>query len=118
MIERWAENMPLFNSWVIWCREADYLREHNLKNVVEYIVSHKVSSAEVAHALAKGFYHTLATKLINESEALKYFNGIMFDDLINEYRALTRKFQELSKRGSLPPGLKGAYYDHGAARDL
>ena len=94
----WLSHMDMAKDWYLWCRRREELLSQGLKMVVQAILRQQKSGAEVAKAFLKGLYHRLALHVVDSDEALRMFNGLLFDKLINKYQDLTHTFQELSKK--------------------
>lgn len=95
---RWDSGSSDMRSWYLWCKEKDELAESHLKPVVDFIIQGKHSGAEASRSFLKGLYRALAKEIINSREDLRFFNGLLFDEVVDKYRHLTSRFQQLSMR--------------------
>ncbi len=95
---RWDAGNSDMRSWYLWCKERDELAALHLQPVVDYIIAGKHSGQEASQAFQKGLYRALAVEIINSREDLRFFNGLLFDKVVEEYRHLTSRFQQLSMR--------------------
>lgn len=95
---RWARGSSDMRSWYLWCKERDELSALHLQPVIDYILQGKHTGEEASKAFLKGLYRALAVEIINSREDLRFFNGLLFDKVVDEYRHLTSRFQQLSMR--------------------
>ncbi|MFC4666175.1 DUF4011 domain-containing protein [Falsiporphyromonas endometrii] len=97
-LESILKNQDNFVNWYAWCKQKHLLEENGLSDVVEYILEHDISGEKASMAFSKGLYHKLALKIINTTEGLRFFNGLLFEETIQKYRQLAKDFQEISKQ--------------------
>lgn len=98
MLDNWLNHFDKIKDWSQWCIRKKELEAQHLTVVTEYILNEHKNGTEAANALLKGFYHQLAIRAIDADETLRFFNGLLFDEIIDKYKQLTYEFQELSKK--------------------
>ena len=91
-------NEGRFVDWFQWCREKREFNDIGLSCVIDYIIDNDVTGEQASEAFAKGVYHKLAVEIINGNEELRFFNGLLFEEIIDKYRTLTSTFQKISKK--------------------
>ena len=93
----WVMNIGHLRNWSQWCLRRKKLIAENLKPVVDYIEEgHTV--IEASDAMQRGLYRKLAMNVIDSNETLRVFNGMIFEDAIEKYRAIAKQYQNLTKR--------------------
>ncbi|MCR5574973.1 MAG: DUF4011 domain-containing protein [Bacteroidaceae bacterium] len=97
-LERWLLNFDQIKDWCQWVSRKRELENENLQCVCDYIEQEHKDGNEAAQALLKGIYHQLILRMVDEDDALRMFNGMIFSDLIEKYRQETSAFQELTKK--------------------
>ena len=85
------------HTWSLWCMKHKELMEQGLTEVANYLINQHVSGQETARALRKNAMRRLALQGIDANPQLQTFNGLIFEQLIEKYRALAKEFQNLTK---------------------
>ena len=93
----WVMNISHLRNWSQWCLRRKKLIADHLKPVVDYIEEGK-TVIEASDAMQRGLYKKLAMSVIDSNEVLRVFNGIIFEDAIEKYRAIAKQYQNLTKR--------------------
>lgn len=97
LLQTWLTHFDRIRDWEQWClRKKELEGEH--QTVINYIIDGHKTGTEAANAYRKGIYHQLAVKAVNADEALRLFNGLLFEEVIAKYKSLNIEFQELSKK--------------------
>ena len=97
-LARWNQPGCDMRKWYMWCKEKGEMERNRLTPAINYIINGGHSGAQAADAFAKGLYYALAMDAINNNEQLRFFNGMMMNELVEAYRKLTSQFQQLSKQ--------------------
>ena len=87
-----------FKDWSLWCDERHQLEALDLDLLVDVLLSEPLSGARLANAFGKAYYHALATSIIADNPRLRRFNGILFEETIDKYRALSAHLRDISKQ--------------------
>lgn len=98
MLNTWLTHFNMIKDWGQWCIRKRELESLNLNEVVNYITDRHKTGSEAVNAYTKGVYHQLAIKAVDADETLRFFNGLLFEEMICKYKQLTTEFQELSKK--------------------
>lgn len=93
---RWLDNLGKLKDWYQWCAYRRKLIDNGLEDVV-LILEAGSSAQEASEAFARGVYRCQAEMIMDADERLKLFNGLLFEQAIERYRTLTKKFMELTK---------------------
>lgn len=94
--EVWNENADRMREWYHYSLRALAIKKHNVPKVHDYFLQGN-NGEDTANAFAKGYYYRLAMNVIDNDENLRSFSGMLFEDVINKYRELTRQFQQLTR---------------------
>lgn len=93
----WGDNLSGIRDWYQWCVYRKELQAAGLSTVVDMIESETVNAAEVLPVVRKTIFKALAEKKMAESDILRTFEGVIFDDTVAIYKKLTTEFQKLSE---------------------
>ncbi len=96
-LDRWTNNLHTARDWAQWIRRKASLREAHLTPLIHYIEEGH-SSAQAADAMLRSTYKAMAMAVIEADEELLFFDGQIFEETIETYRSLSRRFQELTKK--------------------
>jgi very-short-patch-repair endonuclease/DNA polymerase III delta prime subunit len=97
LLQRWLNHFDSIIDWYQWCSRRKEMIDTKLDVAVEYIEKGH-TGVETAEAVTKGIYHQLTMEMVDSDEALRLFNGLLFEDIIKKYRQTTTSFQELTKK--------------------
>lgn len=96
-IENWKADRLRVKSWCQWSLRRKDLADNGLAPVIDWMIDTHASGAATSLAFRKGVYHQLAMNIIATDEQLSLFNGMIFDETIERYRALAKDFQQLTR---------------------
>jgi len=94
--EQWLENLDKLRLWYYFSSLDLSLQAFHLPFVLEYYEQGR-SGQSTADALMKGYLRRFAMDLIDTDPTLRTFNGLLFEEVIERYRALTQEFQQLTR---------------------
>jgi very-short-patch-repair endonuclease len=97
-LETWRDNMNKIKDWCQWVIIRDRLAKMQLRFVAEQYQSENLPIELLQDAFYRGFYHASALFVISSERTLEQFKGEMFNETISKYKALTAKFESLSKQ--------------------
>ncbi|MBO4801961.1 MAG: hypothetical protein J5545_08890 [Bacteroidaceae bacterium] len=95
--DEWLRHKEQWRDWYQWSSRRQSLVDRGYEAAVAYIEEGH-SGAETAAALARSLYKEWALLMVDADNALRSFNGLVFEDVIARYRQLTEHFQELTKK--------------------
>ena len=98
LLRQWQAHKSEYRDWFLWSQKCRELSQMGCACVIHYIVEGQHSGAEAAKALRKSLYEKKARQIIHADDHLRFFNEMLFADVIEKYRKLTAQFQELSKQ--------------------
>lgn len=98
ILARWISNFPEIKNWLQWCNAAESIQNQGLISALELILDQKLSIPEARDAYLKSILNGLAQNIIESDKRLSLFNGLLFDEIIQKYRSITKRFQELTKQ--------------------
>ncbi len=96
-IEQWKAARLHVKGWCQWTLRRKDLADKGLEPVLAWMMARHASGSVTAQAFRKGVYHQLAMNIIATDEQLSLFNGMIFDDTIQRYRAMAKDFQQLTR---------------------
>lgn len=96
-IDDWKARRQQARSWCQWSLRRNDLADKGLTPVIEWMIDTHTTGTATAQAFRKGVYHQLAMNIIATDEQLSLFNGMIFDETIERYRALAKEFQQLTR---------------------
>ncbi len=95
---RWKDNLTSMRDWYHWSSFADELRAKGLYCIVNTIEDDVCNTANIGDAFFKSFFFDRAKAKISASDALRTFEGLLFDEQVAQYKRLTDEFQMLSQK--------------------
>ncbi len=96
-VERWTSNYDAVKDWCHWVEKKRELTSLGLQPLVQMIETEGRQPTAAINAYIKGLYHQMITAAIDDNQQLRKFNGLLFRQQIDKYKADTQRFQELSK---------------------
>ena len=96
-IEKWNQNIDKLRLWYHYSLSAIKMNDYDVNIVMQYYLQEH-SGQETADAFRRGYYMRMAMNIIDEDETMRGFNGMLFDDVILQYRKYCKQFQELTQK--------------------
>lgn len=96
-LERWCENRNLLRQWYHYSLRYIELKKKNIDKVLQFFISGH-SGEETAQSFLKAYYQCLILYTIENDPNLRGFSGLLFEDIINNYRSYSEKFRTLTKQ--------------------
>ena len=97
-LNRWQQHLPMMRDWFHWCAYTDELHQLGLTDVVKALESANHEPREISDRFFKAFFLTKAREKTNASETLRTFEGMLFDEQVEQYKKFTEQFQLLSQK--------------------
>ena len=94
--DRWRAQIDRLRSWYHFSTRANVLQKYKLPFIMEWYMNGSNGKA-TADALLKGYYRRFSLMTIDKDPALRSFNGLLFEQVIDRYRSLTDAFQKLTR---------------------
>lgn len=96
-VERWLSGLDGLKNWYLWCSKIKPIKEKGLSAVIDKMAEENISPARTADLFQKSVYYRLAQDGINDSQVLRQFNGLLFEEVITRYRALASEFMQMTR---------------------
>ena len=97
-LARWKENTALMRDWFHWCEYSEELKVHGLTAVVDALERENQQPKQLTDRFFKAFFLTKAREKAAASEQLRTFEGMLFDEQVQQYKHFTEEFQMLSQK--------------------
>ena len=97
-LARWKENTALMRDWFHWCEYAEELKVNGLTAVVDALERENQQPKQLTDRFFKAFFLTKAREKAAASEQLRTFEGMLFDEQVQQYKHFTEEFQMLSQK--------------------
>ena len=97
-LDSWLQSLDKAHDWSQWCIRRKKLQELHLQSSIDAIEKEGKNGKQTNDATLKGIYRQLAYTVIDSDKQLQMFNGVIFEEVIRNYRKLTTEFQELTKK--------------------
>jgi len=97
-LARWKENTALMRDWFHWCEYSEDLKVHGLTAVVDALERENQQPKQLTDRFFKAFFLTKAREKAAASEQLRTFEGMLFDEQVQQYKHFTEEFQMLSQK--------------------
>lgn len=97
-LARWKENTAMMRDWFHWCEYSEELKVHGLTAVVDALERENQQPKQLTDRFFKAFFLTKAREKAAASEQLRTFEGMLFDEQVQQYKHFTEEFQMLSQK--------------------
>ena len=97
-LARWKENTAMMRDWFHWCEYAEELKVHGLTAVVDALERENQQPKQLTDRFFKAFFLTKSREKAAASEQLRTFEGMLFDEQVQQYKHFTEEFQMLSQK--------------------
>lgn len=97
-LEGYLSHLSTLKDWNQWYSRRNALIKEGLGEVVALVESAPLTGFALSQKWAKSIHKQAAQNIIANNPQLKNFNGLLFENVIEKYRALTATFSELTKR--------------------
>ena len=97
-LARWKENTAMMRDWFHWCEYSEELKVHGLTAVVDALEHENQQPKQLTDRFFKAFFLTKAREKAAASEQLRTFEGMLFDEQVQQYKHFTEEFQMLSQK--------------------
>ena len=97
-INEWCNAADELLDWSRWAKFRSELIAAGMQCIVNHIETNNANGENLSNSFLKSCYKHLADRILRTDKTLRMFNGLIHEDIIKKYKALTRDFQELSKR--------------------
>lgn len=95
-IGRWQSGIRLLEKWMKYLLPEEMLRQFGLDEAIVYH-NKGYSGKAISEAIKKGWLRKVAEQKIKENPILCGFNGILFEQVIEQYRNLADEYQDLTR---------------------
>ena len=93
----WRSNLEQLKDWYNWTALRAKAVNNGLSPVTNAFETGSVTTSEMVAQSYKGLYRAAADYIFEQSPLLTTFNSQLFEDKINRFRAISKKFEELTK---------------------
>ena len=93
----WQSNLEQLKDWYNWTALRTKAATNGLSPVTSAFETDSVSVAEIIPQTYKAMYRSAADYIFEQSPLLTTFNSQLFEDKINRFRAISKKFEDLTK---------------------
>lgn len=97
-LARWKEHTAMMRDWFHWCEYTDELKAHGLTAIIEALEHEAQQPQQLADRFFKAVFLTKAREKTAASEQLRTFEGMLFDEQVQQYKHFTEEFQMLSQK--------------------
>ncbi|MET4083767.1 very-short-patch-repair endonuclease [Pedobacter sp. UYP30] len=96
-VATWRLNIDHLKDWYNWTTIKTKAVEGGLAPVISAFESGELLSAEIKTQFYKGFYRAAADYIFEQNPSLTTFNSHLFEEKINRFKSISKKFEELTK---------------------
>lgn len=95
-VARWQDGISLLDKWMRYLAPEETLRKKGLEDAIAFHDKGNSGKA-TAMAIRKGWLRKVAEKKIKENPSLCEFNGLLFEQVIEQYRTIASEFKQLTR---------------------
>ena len=96
-LKRWSEHLDKLKDWKQWCLIKEDLQQKNMGEIATIMEKHEISLSQLKDKYFARYFYEVANKQIANNPTADIFNGMLFDEKINHYKDLAKRYQDLSK---------------------
>lgn len=97
-LQRWNEYSANVKDWYHWSQYCEELRAKGLNCVIDALEQTDIQPAAVKDAFLKAFFADTAQTMTRDTAVLRTFEGMIFDEQVEQYRKLAERFRILSQK--------------------
>jgi len=96
-LERWLSHLDKLKDWKQWCLIKEDLCQKQMGEIAVLMETDDISLSKLKNGYFARFFYEVANKQIANSPTADMFNGMLFDEKVNHYKELAKRYQDLSK---------------------
>ena len=96
-LERWVEHLDKLKDWKQWCLIKEDLCQKQMGEIAALMEAEDISIPQLKNGYFARLFYEVANKQIANNPTADMFNGMLFDEKVNHYKELTKRYQDLSK---------------------
>lgn len=96
-LKRWSAHLDLLKDWKQWCLIKEDLQQKNMGEIAILMEKDEISLPELKSRYFARYFYEIANRQIANNPTADMFNGMLFDEKIDHYKDLAKRFQSLSK---------------------
>ncbi|MCR5312515.1 MAG: DUF4011 domain-containing protein [Bacteroidaceae bacterium] len=93
----WKNSKDSLRLWYHYSLRAQDIQQYHVPHVMDYYLLGN-SGKRTAKAFLKGYYLRMALDILDNDSALRSFNGMLFEDIIEKYRNIADEFKKLTQQ--------------------
>ena len=96
-LKRWSGHLDKLKDWKQWCLIKEDLQQKNMGEIALLLEAEEWELSRLKGGYFARYFYEVANRLIANSPTASMFNGMLFDEKVNHYKELAKRFQDLSK---------------------
>lgn len=96
-LKHWGENLNILRQWYHYSLRYLELKSRGIDKVLQFFVKGNSGDA-TARSFLKAYYQCQIIYTIENDDNLRSFSGLLFEDIIVNYRNYAKRFQDLTKQ--------------------
>lgn len=96
-LNRWSQHLHLLKDWQQWCLIKQDLIQKNMGEIVTLLETEEQSLPRLKKRYLARYFYEEANRLIASHPEANLFNGMLFDEKVNRYKELARRYQDISR---------------------
>ena len=97
-LDRWSVNAPLMRDWYHWSQYVQQLQSCGMDCVVAAMESQEWQPRSMRNAYLKALLKYKIEIKISSTPVLSTFEGMLFDEMVRQYKKLTNDFHVLTQK--------------------
>ncbi|WP_300799239.1 DUF3320 domain-containing protein [uncultured Alistipes sp.] len=94
---RWSAHLDLLHDWTVYNRQRTEMLSAGLESVVRAVEEGQVAADRVDDCYRKSLYRAYAEHILSQEPRMNTFHGELFEEKIRRFRALSRRFEQLTR---------------------
>lgn len=96
-MRRWVAHLNLLKDWKQWCLIKEDLSQKNMGEIATILEKEAIPLDKLKNRYFARYFYELADRQIANNPTASMFNGMLFDEKVNHYKGLAKRFQDVSK---------------------
>lgn len=94
----WKNNLDKMKDWYQWLLVSRKMNEAGIGFIADIYKEKNLPASQMPELFRKSFYQAAIRYILSKENTLELFNGKIFNDVIEKYKQLSSRFQELTRR--------------------
>lgn len=96
-LKHWSQHLDKLKDWKQWCLIKEDLCQKQMGAIVRLMETEEVALPQLKNRYLARYFYEVSNKQIASTPEADMFNGMLFDEKVNRYKDLARRYQDMSR---------------------